>query len=38
MQPLKSDEALTGGGLYGTRIPSPRQQQVIELVAQGLEK
>jgi DNA-binding NarL/FixJ family response regulator len=37
MQPLKSDEALTGGGLYGTRIPSPRQQQVIELVAQGLK-
>jgi len=24
-------------GLYGTRIPSPRQQQVIELVAQGLK-
>jgi DNA-binding NarL/FixJ family response regulator len=24
-------------GLYGTRVPSPRQQQVIELVAQGLK-
>lgn len=23
--------------LYGTRTPSPRQQQVIELVAQGLK-
>jgi DNA-binding NarL/FixJ family response regulator len=24
-------------GLYGTRIPSPRQHQVIALVAQGLK-
>jgi DNA-binding NarL/FixJ family response regulator len=24
-------------GLYGTRTPSPRQRQVIELVAQGLK-
>jgi len=23
--------------LYGTRVPSPRQRQVIELVAQGLK-
>jgi DNA-binding NarL/FixJ family response regulator len=37
MQPLKSDASPTEGGLYGTRIPSPRQQQVIELVAQGLK-
>ena len=29
--------AMPEGGLYGTRIPSPRQQQVIELVAQGLK-
>ena len=26
-----------GDGLYGTRKPSPRQQQVIEFVAQGLK-
>lgn len=29
--------ATPGGDLYGTRVPSPRQQQVIELVAQGLK-
>lgn len=29
--------ATHAGGLYGTRVPSPRQQQVIELVAQGLK-
>jgi DNA-binding NarL/FixJ family response regulator len=29
--------AMPAGGLYGSRIPSPRQQQVIELVAQGLK-
>jgi DNA-binding NarL/FixJ family response regulator len=32
-----SAATLPGGGLYGTRVPSPRQQQVIELVAQGLK-
>jgi len=32
-----SGAAMPGSGLYGTRIPSPRQQQVIELVAQGLK-
>jgi DNA-binding NarL/FixJ family response regulator len=35
MQP--SNQSLPASGLYGTRIPSPRQQQVIELVAQGLK-
>jgi len=28
---------MADGGLYGTRKPSPRQQQVIEFVAQGLK-
>jgi DNA-binding NarL/FixJ family response regulator len=37
MQPSKSGEALPSSGLYGTRVPSPRQRQVIELVAQGLK-
>jgi DNA-binding NarL/FixJ family response regulator len=37
MQPSSSGAAIPAGGLYGTRIPSPRQQQVIELVAQGLK-
>src|ERR1700690_4125320 len=32
-----SGAAMPAGGLYGTRVPSPRQQQVIELVAQGLK-
>jgi DNA-binding NarL/FixJ family response regulator len=37
MQLSKSDTAMPTRGLYGTRVPSPRQQQVIELVAQGLK-
>jgi DNA-binding NarL/FixJ family response regulator len=37
MQPSNPGAALPASGLYGTRIPSPRQQQVIELVAQGLK-
>jgi DNA-binding NarL/FixJ family response regulator len=37
MQPSKSNAYTPSGGLYGTRLPSPRQQQVIELVAQGLK-
>ena len=37
MQSSNSSAAMTASGLYGTRIPSPRQQQVIELVAQGLK-
>jgi DNA-binding NarL/FixJ family response regulator len=37
MQSSKSGAATPGGGLYGTRVPSPRQRQVIELVAQGLK-
>jgi DNA-binding NarL/FixJ family response regulator len=37
MQPSKSGAAVPARGLYGSRIPSPRQQQVIELVAQGLK-
>jgi len=32
-----SATAIPVAGLYGTRVPSPRQQQVIELVAQGLK-
>jgi len=35
MQLSKSD--IPAHGLYGTRVPSPRQHQVIELVAQGLK-
>jgi DNA-binding NarL/FixJ family response regulator len=37
MHPSKSGAATPATSLYGTRIPSPRQQQVIELVAQGLK-
>ena len=37
MQPSNSVAAIPASGLYGTRVPSPRQQQVIELVAQGLK-
>jgi DNA-binding NarL/FixJ family response regulator len=37
MQPSKSGAAVPARGLYGSRIPSPRQQQVIKLVAQGLK-
>ena len=37
MQPSKSGAAVPARGLYGSRIPTPRQQQVIELVAQGLK-
>jgi DNA-binding NarL/FixJ family response regulator len=37
MQPSKSGAAMPASGLYGTRVPSPRQQHVIELVAQGLK-
>ena len=37
MQSSNSEAAIPAGGLYGTRKPSPRQQQVIELVAQGLK-
>jgi DNA-binding NarL/FixJ family response regulator len=37
MQLSKSCVAMPASGLYGTRVPSPRQQQVIELVAQGLK-
>jgi DNA-binding NarL/FixJ family response regulator len=29
--------AMPARSLYGTRVPSPRQRQVIELVAQGLK-
>jgi DNA-binding NarL/FixJ family response regulator len=29
--------AMAVAGLYGNRTPSPRQHQVIELVAQGLK-
>jgi DNA-binding NarL/FixJ family response regulator len=37
MQASKSVSALPTRDLYGTRVPSPRQQQVIALVAQGLK-
>jgi DNA-binding NarL/FixJ family response regulator len=37
MHPSGSGAAMPRGGLYGTRVPSPRQQQVIALVAQGLK-
>ena len=37
MQPSSSGTAIPTSGLYGTRKPRPRQQQVIELVAQGLK-
>jgi DNA-binding CsgD family transcriptional regulator len=32
----KSELTVLANGLYGTRIPSPRQHPVIALVAQGL--
>ena len=32
-----SELAVLANGLYGTRIPSPRQHPVIALVAQGLK-
>ena len=37
MEPSSSGAAIPANDLYGTRKPSPRQQQVIELVAQGLK-
>ncbi len=37
MQPSKSNAPMLASGLYGTRVPSARQHQVIELVAQGLK-
>jgi DNA-binding NarL/FixJ family response regulator len=37
MQPSRAGVATTANSLYGTRVPSPRQQQVIELVALGLK-
>jgi DNA-binding NarL/FixJ family response regulator len=37
MQLSPSVAAIPADGLYGSRVPSPRQQQVIELVAQGLK-
>jgi DNA-binding NarL/FixJ family response regulator len=37
MQPSKSGVAMPARDLYGTRIPSPRQHQVIELIAKGLK-
>jgi DNA-binding NarL/FixJ family response regulator len=37
MQSSNHGAAMPASGLYGTRIPSRRQQQVIELVAQGLK-
>jgi DNA-binding NarL/FixJ family response regulator len=36
MQPSKLCATTPAKNLYGTRTPSPRQRQVIELVAQGL--
>jgi DNA-binding NarL/FixJ family response regulator len=37
MQTLKIGCAMPAGDLYGSRLPSPRQLQVIELVARGLK-
>ncbi len=37
MQFSSQSAAISATGLYGNRKPSPRQQQVIELVAQGLK-
>jgi DNA-binding NarL/FixJ family response regulator len=37
MQLSHSISAIPADGLYGTRLPSARQHQVIELVAQGLK-
>jgi DNA-binding NarL/FixJ family response regulator len=37
MQSSNPGAAMPANSLYGTRVPSRRQQQVIELVAQGLK-
>ena len=37
MQPSRIVAATPGSDLYGTRVPSQRQHQVIALVAQGLK-
>jgi len=37
MQFFDQGAATPAAGLYGNRKPSPRQRQVIELVAQGLK-
>jgi DNA-binding NarL/FixJ family response regulator len=37
MQFSNQSAATSAAGLYGSRKPSPRQRQVIELVAQGLK-
>jgi DNA-binding NarL/FixJ family response regulator len=37
MQSSQPGAVMPARTLYGTRVPSPRQQQVIELVAQGLK-
>ena len=37
MQFSNQSAATSADGLYGSRKPSPRQRQVIELVAQGLK-
>jgi DNA-binding NarL/FixJ family response regulator len=37
MPSSKSIASTPKNSLYGTRIPSPRQRQVIELVARGLK-
>jgi DNA-binding NarL/FixJ family response regulator len=37
MQPSNSNASTPSNGLYGTRLPSPRQHQVIKLVAEGLK-
>jgi DNA-binding NarL/FixJ family response regulator len=34
---MHSNQSMPAISLYGTRVPSPRQQQVIELVARGLK-
>ena len=37
MQFSNQGAGVSAAGLYGNRKPSPRQQQVIELVAQGFK-
>lgn len=37
MQPSRPVAAMPAGDLYGTRVPSQRQHQVIALVAQGMK-
>jgi DNA-binding NarL/FixJ family response regulator len=37
MHLLETGAATSAVSLYGTRVPSPRQQQVIQLVAQGMK-